>query len=258
MRQFIYSMEILAHKTNISADVSHDSNILKWHSLDSIDLLFDQLSFGRINYINLGLQNYMDSWEFQKKIHEKNKNFEFPDVVLFLEHSHVYTFGKNADKDFLLDSHPDADIIQTDRGGQVTYHGPGQLIGYPIINLNNYKKSVTWFMRSLEDIIIGTLRTLQIASSRKEGLPGVWIQDDKICAMGVRIAKWVTMHGFAFNVNTDLSYFGDIVPCGIINKSVTSMQKELGMRIDIEEVKTKVKNNLISLFEMLFFEVAMT
>ena len=167
---------------------------------------------------------------------------------MLLEHQNVYTFGKNADKDFLLDSHLDADIFQTDRGGQVTYHGPGQIVGYPIINLKNYKKSISWFMRSLEQVIINTLISFNIESERQDNLPGVWVEDEKICAMGVRIAQWVTMHGFALNINPDMKYFEGMIPCGIFNYGVTSL-KDQGINISMERLVKNIANSFASLFE---------
>ncbi len=233
-------MEQLSYQINEPSITSYDVNIIKCTSIEKTESLFDQLTPEKINFIYLGMQNYMESWDLQKKIHEKNKNLEIPDVVLFLEHNSVYTFGKNADKDFLLGSHPDADIVQTDRGGQVTYHGPGQLVGYPIINLNNYKKSITWFMRSLENVIINTLKTYNIKSSNKNGLPGVWVDEDKICAMGVRIARWVTMHGFALNINPDMKYFDGMIPCGIADHGVTTMHEQLNNNINKEELIKRI------------------
>jgi len=229
-------MNQLIFKENTNLKKNVNTNILKFNSIKSFELLFNQLIPGKINFVYLGLQDYFESWKLQKKIHEKIKKSELPDVVLFLEHNNVYTFGKNADRNFLFDSHPQAEIIQTDRGGQVTYHGPGQLVGYPIINLNNYKKSVSWFMRSLESVIQNTLKTYQIFSTTKNGLTGVWIEDEKICAMGVRISRWVTMHGFALNVNPNMKYFEGMIPCGIIDHGVTSMYQLLNQKIDKDEL----------------------
>ena len=240
-------MEQLSYKIKPPV-TSYDVNILECKSIRDAELLFNQLIPGKINFIHLGLQNYMQSWELQKEIHEKNKNSEIPDVVLFLEHNNVYTFGKNADKDYLLGSHPDAEVVQTDRGGQVTYHGPGQLVGYPIINLNNYRKSITWFMRSLENVIINTLKTYDITSANKEGFPGVWVEDDKICAMGVRIARWVTMHGFALNINPDMKYFDGMIPCGIVDHGVTCMHDQSNDAINKEELIRRIALQ----FEMIF------
>lgn len=189
-----------------------------------------------INYINIGRQSYQFAWELQKEIHQLVKNNEIPSTVLFLEHNNIYTLGKNADKNYLLNTFPHIDVIETDRGGQITYHGPGQLVGYPIINLNKYKKSITWFVSSLEQIIINTLNKFNIESSRIDDLPGVWVDDEKICAIGIRIAQWVTMHGFALNINPDMKYFDGMIPCGILDYGVTSMYKNTNRYIKFDEV----------------------
>tara|TARA_Y100001970_G_C14126659_1_gene799322 strand:- start:55 stop:780 length:726 start_codon:yes stop_codon:yes gene_type:complete len=216
----------------------HIKDIMKCNPNDfdsTIDFLPD-LKEDKINFIYLGKQEYHSTWLLQKKLHELRKQDKIPDVVLLLEHNNVYTFGKNADKDFLLDTHLDAEVFQTDRGGQVTYHGPGQLVGYPIINLKNYKKSITWFMRSLEQVIINTLNSFNIVSERKESLPGVWVEDEKICAMGIRIAQWVTMHGFALNIDPEMEYFDGMIPCGILDCGVTSMKIQKKHFVGLEDV----------------------
>ena len=189
-----------------------------------------------INYINLGRQSYMSAWKLQKQFHQLIKNDDIPSIVLFLEHENVYTFGKNANKNYLLNTFPDIDVVDTDRGGEITYHGPGQLVGYPIINLNNYNKSITWFINSLEQIIINTLKEFNINGSRKNDFPGVWVDDEKICAMGVRIAQWVTMHGFALNVNPNMKYFDGMIPCGILDYGVTSMTNSINNSIKLEDI----------------------
>ena len=192
---------IVSNKNDIMIDLSDTrlSNTDIFDYITNMDLNND------INFIYLGTRKYMDTWKLQKKIHELVKNNNISNLVLYLEHDHVYTLGKNADSDFILNNYPEnVKVIQTDRGGQVTYHGPGQLVGYPIINLNQYKKSVSWYMRSLEEIIILTLQEYDISSRRKDNMTGVWVQDDKICAMGVRLARWVSMHGFALNLNPEM------------------------------------------------------
>ena len=211
---------------------------------DCIDSIGSNVDVEKINYIYLKEQKYEPVWELQKQLHLLVKEKKLPDLVLFLEHEHVYTFGKNANEDFLLDSRDiNAEIVHTDRGGQVTYHGPGQLIGYPIINLNFHKKSVSWFMRSLEKIIIDTLSEFNIEADRKEGFPGVWVNDEKICAMGVRIAQWVTMHGFALNINPEMKYFDGMIPCGILNHGVTSFNDLLNKNVEYEKIiKVLMKN----------------
>jgi len=243
-------MEHLSYNISKQENISSKVSVLKCTSINDVPSLLKDLKPNKINFINLGLQDYVETWELQKTIHNKNKNSEIPDVVLFLEHNNVYTFGKNADKDFLLGTHPKAEVVETDRGGQVTYHGPGQLVGYPIINLNHYKKSITWFMRSLETIIINVLEQYQITSSNKDNLPGVWINDDKICAMGVRIAKWVTMHGFALNIKPNMKYFDGMIPCGILDHGVTSMYEQFNDNISKEELIKRIAMQFDLIFNL--------
>ncbi|MDP6500193.1 MAG: lipoyl(octanoyl) transferase LipB [Candidatus Marinimicrobia bacterium] len=202
-----------------------------------------------LNFRDLGLSPYQQTWDLQKKLQSRRIKNEIEDTVLLVEHEPVYTFGKNADDNHLLQNYPDdVNIFHIERGGDITFHGPGQLVGYPIIDLHNYKMSISWFMRSLEDIIINTLMHYDIAANRKEGLTGVWVKDEKIAALGVRISRWVTMHGFALNVNTQLHYYDSIIPCGIFEYGVTSMEKVLSKEIDMDEVK----HVLIQQFENIF------
>ena len=168
-----------------------------------------------------------------------------------MEHDHVYTFGKNANKDFLLNSYPkDIDVVETDRGGQVTYHGPGQIVGYPIINLNHFKKSVSWYMRSLEKIIIMTLDDYNIVAERKDGMTGVWVDDEKICAMGVRLSRWVTMHGFALNLTPKMEYYDSMIPCGIQDYGITSMSDILSEDIPKYQVIESLSTNFTKIFNI--------
>lgn len=198
---------------------------------------------------DLGKQNYQKVWDMQKDMLSKRINNEIDDSILLVEHEPVYTFGKNANENHLLQNYPnDVKIFHIERGGDITFHGPGQLVGYPIIDLHNYTLSISWFMRSLEDVIINTLMHFDIIADRKEGLTGVWVKDEKIAALGVRISRWVTMHGFALNVNTQLHYYDSIIPCGIFEYRVTSMEKVLGKKIDMDEVKQV----LIQQFENVF------
>ena len=156
---------------------------------------------------DLGKSPYEKTWDLQKAMQRRRINNEIHDTVLFVEHEPVYTFGKNANENHLLQNYPDnVKVYYIERGGDVTFHGPGQLVGYPIIDLHNYKKSISWYMRTLEEVIINTLSEYEINASRKEGLTGVWVKNEKIAAFGVRMSRWVTMHGFALNVNTDLYY----------------------------------------------------
>jgi lipoyl(octanoyl) transferase len=202
-----------------------------------------------LNFRDLGLSPYQQTWDLQKTLQSRRIKNEIEDTVLLVEHEPVYTFGKNADENHLLQNYPDnVNIFHIERGGDITFHGPGQLVGYPIIDLHNYKMSISWFMRSLEDVIINTLMHYDIAANRKEGLTGVWVKDEKIAALGVRISRWVTMHGFALNVNTQLHYYDSIIPCGIFEYGVTSMEKVLRKEIDMDEVK----HVLIQQFENVF------
>ena len=211
--------------------------------LDSTDSIWENLSgTNEIQYFWLGRQSYQPVWELQKQLHAKRVPGEISDVVLLVEHEHVYTFGKNADTNNLLDSKPrNTEVVQIDRGGEVTYHGPGQLVCYPIIDLHDYKMSVSWYMRMLENVVIDCLQSYGIESGRKEGLTGVWVGDDKICAMGVRLSRWVTMHGFAFNLNPDMTYFDGMIPCGIFEYGVTSLQ-ELDIQFSSIDIQTKIMN----------------
>ena len=217
---------------------------VKLINLDTPDSIWQHLSSDiEIQYFWLGLQPYQPVWELQKQLHAKRVVGEIPDVVLFVEHDHVYTFGKNADTNNLLDSKPrNAEVVQIDRGGEVTYHGPGQLVAYPIIDLHDYKMSVSWYIRLLENVVINCLQSFGIESGRKEGLTGVWVDDDKICAMGVRLSKWVTMHGFALNLNPDMTYFDGMIPCGIFEYGVTSLH-ELEIEFELDALLTNIINS---------------
>ena len=231
------------------------SNILdlstQEYTIDQIsDVIYSQDLYNDINFIYLGKQEYQPIWKLQNRLHQAVKDNVIPSIVLYLEHPHVYTFGKNANKDFLLNSRPkNVDVIQSDRGGQVTYHGPGQLVGYPIINLNHFHKSVSWYMRSLEQVIISTLKNYQIDSERKDEMTGVWVDDEKICAMGVRLSRWVTMHGFALNLKPDMKYYDCMIPCGIQEFGVTSMSDILSKDIDIVEVMEKLSFEFLNIFK---------
>ena len=198
---------------------------------------------------DLGLCAYDEVWNLQKEIQAQRIAGESEDTLLLVEHEPVYTLGKNADKNHLLQHYPDnVQIFQIERGGDITFHGPGQLVGYPILDLHNYKKSVSWYMRSLEQVIINTLQKYGIKGEQKEDLTGVWIKDKKIAAFGVRISRWVTMHGFALNVNTDMQYYEGIIPCGILEYGVTSMENLLSHEVNMKDVK----NTLISSFKNIF------
>ena len=180
--------------------------------------------------------------------------------LLFVEHPPVYTLGKSGHmENVLLDDaameEKGASFFRTNRGGDITFHGPGQLVGYPILDLERFRTDLGWYLRSLEEVGIRVLADYGIAGDRSPGETGIWIdpgtkgRERKICAMGVRCSRWITMHGFALNVNTDLSWFGNIVPCGIADKQVTSLEKELGRAVDAEEVKTRWKSRFEEVFD---------
>jgi lipoyl(octanoyl) transferase len=193
----------------------------------------------------LGLVDYGHAWELQKFKVAERKAGRTPDTLLLLEHPHVYTLGRNARREHLL-IHPSrldaigAELFQTDRGGDVTYHGPGQLVGYPVFDLTQHRRDIAWYMRSLEEVFIGVAGDFGIQAGRIAPLTGVWVENAKLVAMGVHISRWITSHGFAFNVQTDLRYFEWIVPCGIPNKGVTSLEKLLRRRVTMEEAIERV------------------
>ena len=198
---------------------------------------------------DLGMCSYQDAWDLQKNIQARRIAGNDRDTLLLVEHEPVYTFGKNANQNHLLQHYPEnVQIFNIERGGDITYHGPGQLVGCPILDLHNYKKSISWYMRSLEQVIIDTLDIWGLKALRKEGLTGVWVGDEKIAALGVRISRWVTMHGFALNVNTDLQYYDGIIPCGILEYGVTSMENLLKNKINMDDVK----QHLVSCFQNKF------
>ena len=197
----------------------------------------------KINIVDLGRMDYQSAWDFQKEFHNKVLLGKEADTLFLVEHESVYTLGKNANNNNLLKkANSNVKVFNVERGGDITYHGPGQLVGYPILDLHNYQKNISWFMRTLESILIETLSSFGIHANQKEGLTGVWVGDEKIGAQGVRISRWVTMHGFSLNVNTDLSYFESIVPCGIVNCEITSMKQLLGNPQDMDLVKKRTVN----------------
>ena len=201
------------------------------------------------NILDLGLSDYNETWKLQKKLQSKRILGEVEDHLLLVEHPPVFTLGKNASKQHIINNSSDVSIIQTDRGGNITFHGPGQLVGYPILDLNHYKRSITWYMRELEQLVIDVLGEYDIKASRKKGLTGTWVKDKKIAALGVRISKWVTMHGFSLNINPDLNFYKHIIPCGIKKYGVTSMAKIMGNEVpSMEEIKTKMKKRFIKNF----------
>ena len=190
---------------------------------------------------NIGQKSYKAVWDLQKEMQQQRINGNIEDTLILVEHDPVYTLGKNANEDHLLQSRDESvDVFNIERGGDITFHGPGQLVGYPILDLSNYKKSVSWYMRTLEQVLIDTLIEFKIIAQRNEGLTGVWVGDEKIAALGVRISRWVTMHGFALNVNPDLSFYDGIIPCGIFDHGVTSMEQLLGETQNNDNVNNMV------------------
>lgn len=212
---------------------------------------------------DLGKIDYQEAWDYQKTIFSEvleNKQKNIPlNYFLLCEHPHVYTLGKSGSENNLLIDYiqlqaKDATFYKIDRGGDITYHGPGQIVGYPIIDLEAFNLSVKNYVFNIEEVIINTLKALSIQSERLEGATGVWIEPNspkarKICAIGIKASRYITMHGFAFNVNTDLSYFNYINPCGFTDKSVTSLEKELGVKQDFEKIKVLVKENFSKVFK---------
>lgn len=222
----------------------------------------------KIHFRDIGLKDYKEVWDYQEKLFNeiisvKLQNRELPEdqqtetdnYLIFCQHPHVYTLGKSGDeKNLLLNEEglkqKEATFYKINRGGDITYHGPGQLVGYPIIDLDNFTSDIHKYLRLLEEAIINTLKDYSIEAGRIEGLTGVWLDHiekrnpRKICAIGVKTSRWVTMHGFAFNVNAHLDYFNNIVPCGITDKAVTSLDKELGKKMDFQKVAQNVKKHI--------------
>lgn len=222
---------------------------------------------------DIGLTAYKDAWDIQNKLFQEiidlkleNRDTETkkptPNYFIFTEHPHVYTLGKSGDSNNLLLSESQLKergitFFKSNRGGDITYHGPGQIVGYPILDLDNFKTDIHLYMRNLEEVMIKTLANYGLKGERSEGETGVWLDVGtpfarKICALGVRTSRWVTMHGFALNVSTNLGYFDHIIPCGIRGKAVTSLEVELNKKIDIPEIKTLIKKHFSSVFNAIF------
>ncbi len=234
-----------------------------------------------VHFQNLGMIDYKEAWDFQEKLFNQSaeakmhnrKNPEdqinINNYLLFCEHPHVYTLGKSGDSSHLLINDDELDenkatFYKINRGGDITYHGPGQLVGYPILDLDQFFTDIHKYLRYLEEAIILTLKEYGIEGGRIDGLTGVWIdradplKARKICAMGVRCSRWITMHGFALNVNTNLNYFENIVPCGISDKKVTSIALELGKDVPLNEVEEVLKKHLCSLFGIELSNLSLT
>jgi lipoyl(octanoyl) transferase len=230
-----------------------------------------------VRYRDCGHISYHEAWDLQEQLLKENVDLKLaagraaiPASVptrhhlLFCEHNPVYTLGKSGKAEHLLIGEAERaqrgiEYFHINRGGDITYHGPGQITGYPIFDLEKFKPDINWYLRHIEEAVIDLLAGYGITGGRIKGLTGVWIGMDspnprKICAIGVRCSRWVTMHGFAFNVNTDLSYFDHIIPCGIDDKGVTSLQKELGRKLDFDAVKTDLVRRLASQFNFVLEE----
>ncbi|MCH7722329.1 MAG: lipoyl(octanoyl) transferase LipB [Bacteroidetes bacterium] len=208
----------------------------------------------KLTYCDLGTIDYKETWELQRYIFDQRYKNKIDDILLLLEHPQTYTLGKTADRQNLVGNEEyirknNISVYDIDRGGDITYHGPGQIVGYPIFNLNNWTKDTHKYLRALEEILIQTCADYGLTAKRNSKYTGVWIEDRKIGAIGIKVSRWITMHGFAFNVNTDLSLYDGIIPCGINDKGVTSLKKELSREIDIQEVKTKILNHTLKIFE---------
>ena len=220
---------------------------------------------------DLFVKDYKETWDFQSELLQEivdvkvnnrrnNKSTETKNHFLFVEHPHVYTLGKSGDLNNLLLNEKQlkekgATFYKINRGGDITYHGPGQIVGYPILDLENFFTDIHKYLRLLEETIILTIAEYGLKGTRSKGETGVWLDVGtpfarKICAMGIRSSRWVTMHGFALNVNTDLGYFDNIIPCGIRGKAVASMESELGKKLDLNEVKQKILTHFKNLFEV--------
>ena len=194
---------------------------------------------------------YKKTWNYQKELLKKRSNNEINDTLILVEHEPVFTLGKNADENHILQNCPDnIKTYHIERGGDVTYHGPGQLVGYPILDLRNYKKSISWYMRSLEQVIIDTLFDYNITANRKKGLTGVWCNNEKIAALGVRVSRWITMHGFSLNIDPNLNHYKNIIPCGIFEHGVTSMSGVLNKTVDYEHVKKTIIKKFLYQFSI--------
>lgn len=214
-----------------------------------------------ITYCNPGLIDYKKAWDLQKEVHQLRVENKIDDTIFLLEHPHTYTLGKVADKNHLIGSEEylnrnKISVYDIDRGGDITYHGPGQIVGYPIINLNNWYNDTHKYLRALEEVIILTCSEFGLTGIREPKYTGVWLENSKlsgraakIAAIGIKVSRWVTMHGFAFNVNTDLSLFSGIIPCGISDKEVTSLKNETGSEKNIEEVKDILLKNFKKVFD---------
>lgn len=207
----------------------------------------------KLKYCDLGFIDYEKAWNLQMAVFDKRLKNEIEDVLLLLEHPNTYTLGKVAKREHLIGNEEylkenNFSIYDIDRGGDITYHGPGQIVGYPIIDLSDWKKDTHLYLRSLEETIIQVCSDYGLETGRNEKYTGVWADDRKIAAIGIKVSRWITMHGFAFNINTNLDHFTGIIPCGIKDKEVTSLQKEFKRIFEISEVKEALLKHFTAIF----------
>lgn len=208
-----------------------------------------------ITLIDLGRTDYKECWDLQRGLFDQRAAGDIGDILLLTEHEHVYTIGKNGDDNHLLANTEEltsnhVSVYHNDRGGDITYHGPGQLVGYPILDLKNHYLDLHRYLRDIEEVIIRTLSHFGVAGTRDPDYTGVWVGQNKICAIGVKTSRWITMHGFALNVNTDLTFFGRIIPCGIFEKGVTSLKELIGRDLDIKDVSRTLTAEFASVFSV--------
>lgn len=201
------------------------------------------------------MMEYGEAWTLQRELFDARLAGTIDDVLLLLEHPHTYTIGKSGGEDHLLVNEQELaqrgiTVYRIDRGGDITYHGPGQLVGYPIFDLNQHYRDAHRYLRDLEEVLIRTLADYGVEASRIPGLTGVWVRDEKIAAIGVKVSRWITMHGFAFNINTDLQLFSSIIPCGIVHKGVTSLARLLSRPLDLREVAGRVMMHTGTVFQL--------
>lgn len=276
----------MTNSYSVDKRVNHLTNNPLTKSNLSLQIKIFALEKQHIIFEDLGIIHYKEAWDYQENLVKKNleiksearrkvnsgqllmnssnptKNYELQttNYLLFCEHPPVYTLGKSGHMENVLMNESEMEereieFFKTNRGGDITFHGLQQIVGYPILDLEKFFTDIGKYMRSLEEVMILTIGEYGIRGDRSKGETGVWIEpgipgkERKICAMGIRCSRWITMHGFALNVNTDLSYFTNIIPCGIVNKQVTSIEKELGFKVNFEEVKEKVRKNFAKVFE---------
>ncbi|MEP6846839.1 MAG: lipoyl(octanoyl) transferase LipB [Panacibacter sp.] len=266
---------IYTYPADLSMQFTPDFSILRRNNLSDADYVHKIIlpfnfaaMLRKVVLQDIGERHYKEVWDYQENLLKQTvqlkQQLEPPlNYLLFTEHYPVYTLGKNGKVENVLINEQErlekaVEYFHINRGGDITFHGPGQLVGYPIFDLDQFKTDLGWYLRSLEQVIILTMADYGLKGERSTGETGVWLEpstkgaERKICAMGIRCSRWVTMHGFAFNVNTDLSFFDYIVPCGIHDKKVTSLKKELGHTVSINEVKEKVKKNFERVFDVAF------